>query len=96
MPKTRPKRDSPSKDFKKTPLYVESNRRLGARVRRLREERGWTLEQAEEHLDFDWKHLGKIERGKGNVTIATLLRIAEAFGRDLDVRFLRRKSKPVP
>lgn len=47
----------------------------GGRIRKLRLERGWTLEQTEEHGWTSWKHLQKIEGGK-NITLATLWNVA--------------------
>ena len=52
---------------------------IGARVRKLRTGRGWTLEAAAEHTGVDWKHLQKIEAAQLNPTVMTLLRIAEGF-----------------
>ena len=54
---------------------------LGSRVRALRNERGWTLEEAGLRMNMDPKHLWKLERAyEGlNVTLVTLVRIAEAF-----------------
>ena len=54
---------------------------LGSRVRGLRNTKGWTLEEAGLHMNMDPKHLWKLERAyEGlNVTLVTLVRIAEAF-----------------
>jgi transcriptional regulator with XRE-family HTH domain len=54
---------------------------LGSRVRALRNEQGWTLEEAGLRMNMDPKHLWKLERAyEGlNVTLVTLVRIAEAF-----------------
>ena len=54
---------------------------LGSRVRALRNEKGWTLEEAGLRMNMDPKHLWKLERAyEGlNVTLVTLVRIAEAF-----------------
>ncbi|WP_347358446.1 helix-turn-helix transcriptional regulator [Bdellovibrio sp.] len=61
-------------------------KRLGLRLRQLRKEKGWTLEDAEEHGWPNWRHLQKIEAGK-NVTILTLRRAAELYGVDLSELF---------
>jgi transcriptional regulator with XRE-family HTH domain len=90
MPKPRHKRDLPSKDFKQTLAYRDGLVRLGRRLRALRTKRGWTLEQAEENLAFDWKHLGKLETGKLNVTVGTLLRLAAGYGVDLQIRLVKK------
>jgi transcriptional regulator with XRE-family HTH domain len=52
---------------------------LGLRIRELRHERGWTLEECEEHGWTNWKHLQAIESGK-NFTIHTLVNLANLFG----------------
>ena len=54
---------------------------LGCRVRGLRNERGWTLEEAGHRMSMDPKHLWKLERAYDglNVTLVTLVRIADAF-----------------
>ncbi len=37
---------------------------LGLHLRKIRLEKGWTLEQTEEHGWPSWRHLQKIEAGK--------------------------------
>lgn len=61
-----------------TPADRAFLRRLGARIRKLRLERGWTLEEAEEHGWPDWTHLQKVESGK-NITVVTFRRIAKLY-----------------
>lgn len=61
---------------------------LGARVRKLREERGWTLEETEEHGWASWRHLQRIETGKKNMTIITLRKICKVFEISLFELFL--------
>jgi transcriptional regulator with XRE-family HTH domain len=56
-------------------------KRVGAKIRTLRVERGWTLEQVEEHGWNNWQHLQKIEAGK-NITLVTLRRVAQLFKLD--------------
>lgn len=53
-------------------------KKLGARLRDIRLERGWTLEDAEEHGWPNWRHLQKIETGK-NLTVVTLRKIADLY-----------------
>ncbi len=54
--------------------------RLGRRVRLLRQERGLTQEEAAGQAKLDGKHFQEIEAGRVNVTMATLLGVAKAFG----------------
>ena len=56
-------------------------KRIGAKIRAIRVERGWTLEQVEEHGWNNWQHLQKIEAGK-NITLVTLRRVAQLFKLD--------------
>ncbi|MBI2605709.1 MAG: helix-turn-helix domain-containing protein [Deltaproteobacteria bacterium] len=53
-------------------------KKLGARIRKLRQERGWTLEETEEHGWRSWTHLQSIEAGK-NITVVTFRRVAKLF-----------------
>lgn len=53
-------------------------KRLGSKIRSLRNAKGWTLEDVEEHGWSNWQHLQKIEAGK-NITIVTLRRVAQLY-----------------
>lgn len=68
-----------SRVHKKSARYVREAKVLGLRLRRLREEHEWTLEQTAERCDLDLKHLQKIESGHLNVTLVTLVRLAIGF-----------------
>lgn len=59
---------------------------LGARIRKLRQAAGLTLEGLAERATVDLKHLQKVEAGTLNVTLATLVRIASGLG--VEVRTL--------
>lgn len=61
--------------FKKDDLFLK---KLGLRLRKIRNDRGWTLEETEEYGWPSWKHLQRIESGK-NVTALTLLKISELY-----------------
>jgi transcriptional regulator with XRE-family HTH domain len=58
-------------------------RRLGGRLRALREGREWTLEQTAERASIHAVTLSRIETGQTNVTVATLVAISRAFGIEL-------------
>lgn len=60
-------------------IYQIEARELGARLRMARTLRGWTLSEAAERCDLDLKHLQKIEAGRINVTLRSLVRIASGF-----------------
>lgn len=51
---------------------------LGLRLRSIRTDKGWTLEETEEHGWTNWRHLQKIEAGK-NVTLVTLLKLSKLY-----------------
>ncbi len=52
---------------------------LGRRIAEIREELGWTQQEAAEILNMPTKNLQKIERGS-NLTVRTLVRLANGFG----------------
>ena len=56
------------------------NRHLGARVKRLRAGRGWSLEVLANASGVSRSMLSQIEREQANPTLAVTLRIARAFG----------------
>ena len=53
--------------------------KLGLRIRALREERRWTLEETEEHGWPNWRHLQRIETGK-NLTVLTARQLSRLNG----------------
>ena len=63
-------------------------RKLGARVRHLREKRNWTQAELGDHLGIDRGHISEIECGKRMITIETLQTLAKGF--DLSMAALLR------
>lgn len=57
----------------------EVQRRFGARLRRLRKERGLSQEAVALTSDLDRSYLGAIERGERNVSLVNIHRIARAL-----------------
>ena len=53
---------------------------LPERLKQLRTERGWSLEQLAQLCDVSRSMLSQIERGQANPTLGVALRIAAAFG----------------
>jgi len=53
--------------------------RLGALVRRLRLERGFSQEAYAQACGLERPHVGKIERGEINVTVATTLKLVQGL-----------------
>jgi len=50
--------------------------KLGRRIYKLRNAKGWSQETLARRCGIHAHHLGKIERGEANATLATLLAIA--------------------
>jgi transcriptional regulator with XRE-family HTH domain len=78
-----PKNEWPSRVHRDGRSYQRTVAALGGRIRGLRTARGWTLERAAEAVDLDPTQLAKIEAGTINVTLVTLVRIADGFSIDL-------------
>jgi len=58
--------------------------RIGANVRRLRSERGWTQSELSAMADIADATLSRIERGRMSASVALAERIARALGAKLD------------
>lgn len=67
---------------------------IAANVQRRRERLGLTQQQVTDHIDIDLRHFRRIERGTENITIETLVRLADAL--QLPPISLLRKAKPRP
>lgn len=61
--------------------------KFGALVRRLRLERGFSQESFAQECGLERPHVGKIERGEVNVTVATTLRLVEGLDLTLTAFF---------
>lgn len=59
---------------------MEWEKLVGANIRRLRKERGLSQETLAGEAGLAMRHLGRIERGEGNPTVAVLGRLAEVLG----------------
>jgi len=53
---------------------------LGAAIRSLRVERGFTQEAFAAHAGIDRSYYGAIERGEFNVSLDTIIKIADGLG----------------
>lgn len=51
-------------------------KKVGSHLKRLREKKGWTLRQLSEYSGIDNSRLSKIEQGKINVTLLTLIELS--------------------
>lgn len=81
------KKRSPARSSR---VLATALKRLGLRIRQLRLERGLTQEQLAERATLDDKGVQAIERGKTNVTMASVVAIAKALQVDLAELFERR------
>ena len=55
---------------------------FGERLRAKRTDRGWTLKKLAGRSEIHWTYLGQVERGQRNVSLHTIVRLAEALGID--------------
>lgn len=72
--------ERPSQAYRSSDRYKQGARALGARVRHFRHERGLSLYQAAERLQIELSYLHRLESGALNVTLATLMRVADGLG----------------
>lgn len=54
--------------------------RLGQKIRKLRKEKGWSQEAFADKCGIQRAHMSLIERGKQNLTLATLESICKILG----------------
>lgn len=52
---------------------------LGARIKALRKQKGWSQERLAERVGISTQYLSNIERGKENPTLDLLLRLADSL-----------------
>ena len=60
---------------------------LGDNIRKIRKEKGLTMEAVANEAEIEYRQLGRIERGEINTTIISLLRIAEILKVDMKMLF---------
>ena len=53
---------------------------VGKNIRACRTHAGLTLEQLAEKADMSWPYLSEIERGRENISLDKLARLAQALG----------------
>ena len=62
-------------------------KKVGNNLRRIRQEKGLTMEQLAHEAEIEYRQLGRIERGEINTSILSLLRICQALHVDVDNLF---------
>jgi transcriptional regulator with XRE-family HTH domain len=68
-----PKRDGPARK-------TDTGRTVGAKIRELRQARGWTQEEFAHRSGLHRADVGAIERGERNVTLRTMRTVADTLG----------------
>ncbi|MBN1205457.1 MAG: helix-turn-helix transcriptional regulator [Myxococcaceae bacterium] len=61
------------------PIIRRERKRLGQRLRELRAERGLTQEQAAELIGIHPKYMPRVEAGRANLTVDTLIAASVAY-----------------
>lgn len=56
---------------------------LGKNIRAIRKKNGLTMEALSYKADIEYRLIGRIERGEGNTTVISLLKIADALNVDV-------------
>jgi transcriptional regulator with XRE-family HTH domain len=54
--------------------------RFGARVRQLRNDRGWSQEELADRAGLHRTYIGSIERGEQNISLANIEKLAATLG----------------
>lgn len=70
--------------------------RLGAALKECRARQRLTQEQLAERSGLSYKFIGEIERGRGNPTVETLARLAEALGVGIAALFVETDRQQLP
>ena len=60
---------------------------FGNNLRRIRKEKGLTMEALANEAEIEYRQLGRIERGEINTTIVSILRIAEVLNVEMKLLF---------
>ncbi|MFF2534487.1 MULTISPECIES: helix-turn-helix domain-containing protein [Streptomyces] len=78
------------------PPISDAARIFGERVRARRQELGLSQEQIAEGSQMHWSYFGQVERGRRNLTLHSMLRLAAVLGVDAGelVRGLPVPAKP--
>lgn len=69
---------------------------VGAKIRELRNHKGWTQEQLAEQAGFYYTYIGSVERGEKNISLLNLQKIADALKVDMNELFAYAKEITVP
>ncbi len=59
--------------------YKATLKMIGDNIRNIRKSKGLSMEAVANEANIEFRQLGRIERGEGNTTIASLVKIADAL-----------------
>ena len=79
---TKKKRNKSSPKHNRKELEEECKdfiKNFGQRIKQLRLERGWTLEDTEANGYTSWRHWGEVETKQKNVNLSTVYRMAQVL-----------------
>ena len=68
-----------------------TRKKLGARIKELRKSAGLTQEELGEKATLNYKFIGELERGQVNVSVDSIVKIAEALGINIVDFFIMEK-----
>ncbi len=67
-------------DLEEAPPAPRSDPELGARLRALRAEHGWSLAEVGEKSGLSISFLSAVERGQSSISVGSLFKLADAYG----------------
>jgi transcriptional regulator with XRE-family HTH domain len=70
--------------------------RFGARIRQLRNDRGWSQEAFADRAGLHRTYVGAIERGEQNLSLVNIEKLATTLGVSLAELFSPFNDKPAP
>jgi transcriptional regulator with XRE-family HTH domain len=70
--------------------------RFGARVRQLRNDRGWSQEELADRAGLHRTYIGSIERGEQNISLVNIEKLSATLGVSLAELFRSFKDKAAP
>ncbi len=69
-------------------MEMQNSISLGIKIRQLRQQQGYSQESFANYIEMNRAYYGTIERGKANLTISNLLKIAKGLGVSMSDLFL--------
>ena len=77
----------------KATIIRETRKKLGERIREFRISAGFTQEELGERASLNYKFIGELERGRVNVSLDSLVKIATALGVNPGSFFAKEKHR---